>query len=97
MTKNITKKDIFETLSNKTGFSSDYSKKVITNLLEIICELIKKNDLSLKNIGSFNIIDKKERVGRNPKTKEEFLIKNRKSIRFTISKNFSKIINNYNE
>ena len=55
---------------------------------------IKDNDLNLKNLGSFKIINKKERVGRNPKTKEEFLIKPRKSISFTASKNFKLDINN---
>ena len=30
--------------------------------------------LNLKNIGTFKIINKKERIGRNPKTKEEFYI-----------------------
>ena len=36
---------------------------------------------------------KKERLGRNPKTREEFIISSRKSISFTISK---KILNNLN-
>ena len=39
------------------------------------------------------IISKNERIGRNPKTKEQFLIKKRKSISFISSKNLTKIIN----
>ena len=42
-------------------------------------------NFTLKNIGSFKKKDKKERIGRNPKTKEEFIIHSRKSISFTSS------------
>ena len=59
--------------------------------------MIKNNDLVLKNIGSFKLSKKNERIGRNPKTKEEFLISGRKSIRFIVSKNLSNILNIYNE
>ena len=38
--------------------------------------------LSISNIGSFKIKKKNERIGRNPKTKEEHLIKSRKVISF---------------
>ena len=46
---------------------------------------------------SFKLSKKNERIGRNPKTKEEFLISERKSIRFIVSKNLSKVLNLYNE
>ena len=68
------------------GFSHNLSKKIINDLIEIIIQNIKSGNLGLKNIGSFNIIKKKERLGRNPKTKEKFIISSRKSIKFTTSK-----------
>ena len=40
------------------------------------------SDLSINYIGSFKINQKNERIGRNPKTKEEHLIKSRKVISF---------------
>ena len=39
-------------------------------------------DISINYIGSFKINKKNERIGRNPKTKEEHLIKSRKVISF---------------
>ena len=84
-------------LSNKTGFPISFSKKIVDDLLIIFTEMIKNNDLVLKNIGTFKLSKKNERIGRNPKTKEEFLISKRKSIRFIVSKNLSKILNTYNE
>ena len=87
---NLKKKDIIRNLSNKTGFSQNFSKKIIEDLLKILLINIKKGSLILKNIGSFKLILKKKRVGRNPKTKEEFIISARKSLSFTPSKKFSK-------
>ena len=91
--KNITKKEIAESLSQNTGFPLSFSKKLVNNLLNIMCEQLKKNNLIIKNIGSFKLIEKNERIGRNPKTKEEFIICKRKSISFFSSKNLTNYLN----
>ena len=86
--------DLSKNISEKIGVSVSLSKKLTEDLLEILSNKIKDNDLNLKNVGSFRIIDKKDRIGRNPKTKEEFIIRSRKSISFIASKNLIAIINN---
>ena len=91
--KNITKKEIAESLSQNTGFPLSFSKKLVNNLLNIMCEQLKRNNLIIKNIGSFKLIEKNERIGRNPKTKEEFIICKRKSISFLSSKNLNNYLN----
>ena len=91
--KNLIKSDIIQNLSIKTGFSINYSKKIFSELIEIILNNIKEGNLNLKNIGSFKVISKRERLGRNPKTKEEFIISSRKSISFKTSKNLLKKLN----
>ena len=80
-------------MSDKTGFPISLSKKIVDDMLIIFTEMIKNNDLVLKNIGTFKLSKKNERIGRNPKTKEKFLISERKSIRFIVSKNLSKVLN----
>ena len=90
---NITKIIFSKNISEKTGFPISFSKKIVDELLIIFTEMIKNNDLVLKNIGTFKLSKKNERIGRNPKTKEEFLISGRKSIRFIVSKNLSKVLN----
>ena len=92
--KNIKKKDIIKALSNKTGFSSNLSKQIINDLVEILIKNIKNNNFILKKIGSFKILNKKERIGRNPKTKEQFLISSRRSISFTPSKKITEDMDN---
>ena len=91
--KNITKRIIAKDLSLKTGYSISISKKLIDDLILCIIESIKMEKLNLKNLGTFKIINKKERIGRNPKTKEQFVITARKTISFIPSKKISKKIN----
>ena len=91
--KNFTRIDFIKKLSLKTGYSNSFSKKLINDLIDILTINIKIGDLTLKNIGTFKIIQKKERLGRNPKTKEEFKISRRKSIIFKASKKITEKIN----
>lgn len=86
---NFKKEDIIKNLSFSTGFSLNYSKKIINDLIEILIKNIKSGDFNLKNIGTFKIIYKRERIGRNPKTKEEFVIAPRKTISFSLSRKIS--------
>tara|TARA_E500000178_G_C16900397_1_gene697796 strand:- start:514 stop:801 length:288 start_codon:yes stop_codon:yes gene_type:complete len=94
MSNNTLKKiDISKEISEKIGFSLMLSKKILDDLIEVLSQNLKKNNLSLKNIGSFKIIYKSERIGRNPKTGENFKIKPRKSISFKVSKKLLKNVN----
>ncbi len=92
--KTFKKIDIVKEISNITGFPVNLIKKIVNDYLIMLTYKIKKDrDFLIKNFGSFKIIDKKERVGRNPKTKEEFIITARKSISFTASKKLLKNVN----
>ena len=94
MAINFQKEDIARILSAKRGFPISYSKKLIEDLLDLMIEIINKDKLSLKNFGSFKILNKKPRLGRNPKTKETFIISARKMLTFKTSRKFLSEINN---
>ncbi len=81
-----TKKDISLNLSKITGFPYTLSNKLTNDLLETIIGEIKNNKLTIQGIGTFIVVPKNQRMGRNPKTKEEFVISKRKAIRFVVSK-----------
>ena len=66
---NLKKIDIIKKLSNKTGFSQNFSKKIIEDLLKILLINIKNGNLILKNIGSFKVILKKKKSRKKPKNK----------------------------
>ena len=64
-----------------------FSKKISESLLEDVFQIILKNLISNKKVkiakfGTFSLRNKNERIGRNPKTKEEFEIKPRKVISY---------------
>ena len=93
MSNNLKKVDIINDLSKKTGLSPTHSKKIINDLIDIILENIKTGQLNIKNIGSFKVISKKQRLGRNPKTKKEYVISQRKTVSFAPSKFLLKDLN----
>ena len=75
-----------------------FSKKISETLLEDILELILKNIIKHKKVkiakfGTFSLRKKKERAGRNPKTKEPAIISSRNVILFKASKEFKEYIN----
>ena len=76
-----------------TGYSSLFSQKLVDDLIHLISENLLKNNITLKNFGVLKIIQKNERLGRNPKTKKTYIINKRKSLSFTCSKSFLKTVN----
>ena len=91
---NLEKFEISKNLSSKLGLPVSHSRKLINDLITIFCKSIKNNNLILKNIGTFKLINKSERVGRNPRTRKPFKISKRKSVSFIASK---KLLNSLNE
>ena len=91
---NLRRIDLAKIVSQKKGFPLIFSKKLIDNLIDVLIFSVSKNKLNLKNIGTFNIVKKNSRLGRNPKTRQEFIITARKSISFKPSKTLLKKINN---
>ena len=77
-----TRESIAKQISIEFGIAYSTVYKKIDKILEIWGNEIINSNLSINNIGSFNIKKKNERIGRNPKTKEEYLIKSRKVISF---------------
>jgi len=91
---NLTKKEIINSIYMQIGFS----KKISENLLEDVFQIILKNIISEKKVkitkfGTFILHKKNERVGRNPKTKEEKIISERNVILFRPSKDLKLYIN----
>ena len=92
--QNINKKNVLKEIYLDLGIPIAFSRKLIDSILEIIVEdLNKNNKVKISGFGTFKIINKKSREGRNPKSKELFLIKPRKVVSFYPSKEVRKKIN----
>ena len=93
--KNFTRKDLSYKIYQNLGFSKSYSSTVIDNFFEtLIQELLRSNKIKISSFGTFKIIHKKKRIGRNPKTKEEVIIVPRKVVKFTPSLLVKQKLNN---
>ena len=94
MRVNLTKKDIINSIYMQIGFSKQISESLIDDFLSLFVEnLIKEKKIKLSKFGTFTIREKKERIGRNPKTKENKIIKARKVVLFKPSKEFKEFVN----
>ena len=80
------------------GFSKKISETLLDEFFSIILEHLKENKkVKISKFGTFNVKLKKEREGRNPKTKKKALISARKTVSFKASKELKNYINNKDE
>jgi len=94
MRVNLTKKDLVNLIYMQIGFSKQISEILIDEFFSlIIMNLKKEKKIKISNFGTFTIREKKTRIGRNPKTKEEKMISARNVILFKPSKDFKDFIN----
>ena len=92
---NLTKKDLVNVIYMQVGFSKQITENLIEEFFSIIVSnLCEKRSIKISKFGTFMIRSKSSRIGRNPKTKEEFNISSRNVITFKASKILLKYINN---
>ena len=93
--KNLTRKKLYNKIYKTIGFSKNFSSKIVDDFFEILInELIKSNKVKITSFGTFKVINKKERIGRNPKTKVEAKISSRKVVTFKPSALIKRKLNN---
>ena len=91
---NFTRKDLSNKIHKNVGFSKNLSLKIVDDFFEsIILDIIKTNKIKISSFGTFSILNKKERMGRNPKTGAQAKIFSRKVVKFKPSLSFKKKIN----
>ena len=95
---NLTKKDLINSIYMQIGFSKNISENLIDDFFTTILENLKiEKKLKLSKFGTFSIRQKKNRVGRNPKTKEQVAISDRNVVLFKASKEFKDLVNSIND
>lgn len=87
----MTKQDLIKYMMTELGYSRRDSMALIDKTFQIIKDsLLKGESVRITNFGNFVVREKGERIGRNPKTKEEYVIKKRITIVFKPSTNLRK-------
>ena len=94
MKKNITRKDLVKKINYNIGYSKLISENLVNDIFNLLINNFNNKDkLKITNFGTFIKRNKKERVGRNPKTKEVKTISSRNVVVFKPSKELKNKVN----
>ena len=81
---NLTKKDLSGILRKELKLSVDISDSLVDECFQTIKTTLRsQKNLKLSGFGSFEIFTTKERIGRNPKTMENYKIPSQNKVRFS--------------
>ena len=84
--KTVTRADLSEAVYNEIGLSRSESTQIVESvIIEISDALVRGEAVKLSSFGSFMVLHKNGRVGRNPKTGEEVPIDPRRVLTFRAS------------
>lgn len=82
----VSRDRLIETIRQECGLSAQQSTELLRDTLDIIGEIFKSgHNLKVRNFGTFNLRDKKQRVGRNPKNLQPAIINARRVVLFKVS------------
>ncbi len=82
----LTRADLADAINRKLGFSRAESLDLVEAILRLMCHAMTTGEnVKISGFGSFILRDKKERVGRNPKTGVEVPITPRRVLTFRAS------------
>ena len=83
----LTKAEIAETLYEELGINKREAKDLVDLFFEEIRVSLEANEeVKLSGFGNFELRDKRQRPGRNPKTGEPYKISDRNVVSFKASK-----------
>ena len=90
----LTKKDIAKEIANSNDFSLKESNLFLEKFISILKDNIKhKKDIKISGFGTLRLAKTPKRIGRNPKTKESFVIPQRNRMRLIPSKKLKGVLN----
>lgn len=90
----MTKAELMAKVSAKTSFGKSQTEKAVNSVIDVIKEGMKKGDkLSLVGFGTFSVVKRKARNGRNPRTGAVIKIPAKKAVKFSVSSAFNREVN----
>jgi integration host factor subunit alpha len=82
---NFNKKNIVNKISEKSLISAKDSSNLLEFLLLTLVNKAKLKSVKLSRFGTFSFKKTPERIGRNPKTKESYIIRSRRKLTLSVS------------
>ena len=94
----LTKAHLAELLFEQIGLNKRESKDMIDAFFDLISDsLVDGNDVKISGFGNFQLRDKPQRPGRNPKTGEEIPITARRVVTFHASQKLKGMVDTANQ
>jgi len=91
---NVTKKDLVNEISNRTGLPQVETKKIVECFLDSVARsLIEGNNIEIRGFGRFKIRNRSGYKARNPRTGESITVEAGKRPIFEPSKELRKVLN----
>ncbi len=92
----VTKKKLIQLISQERGVHPNDVRNVIQSFLDTMTDYLAKGDrLEFRDFGVFEIVERKQKIGRNPKNADvPIVIPARKAVKFTPGKKMKKLIEN---
>ncbi len=92
--KTVTRADLTEAVIREVGLPRNESAEMVEIVIQEIAACLERGEqVKISSFGSFNVREKRERVGRNPKTGETVPISPRRVIGFRPSNIMKERIN----
>ncbi len=89
----MNKEDLVKLVSEKIGITKKAAEQAQKAVIEGISSALEKGDsISLVGFGSFKVVERAAREGRNPSTGEKMQIPASKAVKFTPSKSLKERI-----
>jgi integration host factor subunit alpha len=90
----MTKAEIVEKIYEKVGFSKRESADIVDTVFELIKDTLAEGEkIKISGFGNFVVRNKRERIGRNPHTREAITITARKVVTFKASQILKTAVN----
>ncbi len=90
----MNKRELIEKVTEESGLLKITVEDAVTSMLSVISESLEKGEeVSLTGLGKIQVIEKKERVGRNPQTGEPLVIPTKRTIRWKTSSVLKELLN----
>lgn len=90
----MNKQELIDAIAAESGLSKKDSKEALDALVKTVGATLKKGDnISLVGFGSFSVIQKAARTGKNPQTGKPIQIAAKKAVKFRPGKELSDGVN----
>ncbi|RAL25557.1 integration host factor subunit alpha [Lujinxingia litoralis] len=90
----MTKADIVDSVYEKVGITKKEASDYVDTIFEVMKETLEEGEeIKVSGFGKFEVREKSQRVGRNPRTGIEIVIPERRVLRFKVSQVLKDSIN----